>query len=65
MRGDRSGVDTLLEAMARGNPSPRTYLIAAATLAWKKGAPSSEPFFGSVFTITIISLLAISLLREY
>jgi choline-sulfatase len=32
MRGDRAKVDTLLDQMARANPSRRTYLIAAATL---------------------------------
>jgi arylsulfatase A-like enzyme/predicted negative regulator of RcsB-dependent stress response len=32
MRGDRAGVDALLEKMASANPSRRTYLIAAATL---------------------------------
>src|SRR5688500_5025251 len=33
--------------------------MAAATVAWKNGAPSSAGFRGSVFTITIMSLSAI------
>ena len=53
MRGDRSGVDELLDEMARANPSRRTYLIAAATLeafgekekatAWRQRAGSAGP----------------------
>jgi len=53
MRGDRAGVDDLLEWMARANPSPRTCLIAAATLdafgekgkaeAWRRRAAAAAP----------------------
>ncbi len=55
VRGDRAGVDALLEEMARANPSRRTFLIAAATLAafgekgkadaWRRRAalPASAP----------------------
>ena len=38
--------------------------IAAATVAWKRGAPSSSPLRGSVLDITIRSLLATSLSLE-
>ena len=37
-----------------------SYSIAAATVAWKIGAPSSSPLRGSVLAITITSLRAIS-----
>ena len=33
-----------------------SYSIAAATVAWKIGAPSSSPLRGSVFAMTMISL---------
>jgi hypothetical protein len=33
--------------------------MAAATVAWKNGAPSSALLFGSVLTMMIISLFAI------
>jgi arylsulfatase A-like enzyme/tetratricopeptide (TPR) repeat protein len=53
MRGDRAGVDRLLEQMARADPTRRTCLVAAATLealgekekaaAWRRRAASAGP----------------------
>jgi hypothetical protein len=39
--------------------------MAAATVAWKNGAPSSAPFAGSVLTMMIMSLLGIGLLLRF
>ncbi|OFV80952.1 MAG: hypothetical protein A2Y78_00355 [Acidobacteria bacterium RBG_13_68_16] len=52
IRGDRAGVDRLMDEMVRANPSPRAFLIAATTYgtlgekekaaAWRRRAEAAE-----------------------